>query len=80
MRVTPIGCLPHVSATERAALAQFQAALTHAHPTALAAADLTAWTMAFLRQRPTLDEVLTQIRAYAKSQHDVYYEAWLGDL
>ena len=80
MRVTPIGCLPHVSATERAALAQFQAALTHAHPTALAAADLTAWTMAFLRQRPTLDEVLAQIRAYVESQHDVYYEAWLDDL
>ena len=41
MRVAPVGLLAVDGATQ-AALAQFQAALTHGHPTALAASDLTA--------------------------------------
>jgi ADP-ribosylglycohydrolase len=52
MRVAPVGLLlasePDMTATTRAALAQFQAAMTHSHPTALAAADLTAMTISYL--------------------------------
>lgn len=42
MRVAPVGLLPDTAPETRAALAQFQAALTHGHPAALAASDLTA--------------------------------------
>ena len=48
MRVAPVGLVPNIAPQTRAALAQFQAALTHGHPTALAASDLTAWTVADL--------------------------------
>ncbi len=52
MRVAPVGLLPAgpkgIPEDTRAAIAQFQAALTHGHPTALAASDLTAKTIAEL--------------------------------
>ena len=48
MQVAPVGLLPYVTDATRAAIAQFQAALTHGHPTALAASDLTAYTIADL--------------------------------
>src|SRR5258708_37756865 len=52
MRVASVGLLPpgedDLTASTRAAIAQFQAALTHGHPTALAATDLTTATIADL--------------------------------
>jgi len=46
MRVAPVGLLPSgkdgVDEATRAAIAQFQAAITHGHATALGASDLTA--------------------------------------
>jgi ADP-ribosylglycohydrolase len=80
MRVAPVGLLTSVSSETRAALAQFQAALTHGHPTALAASDLTAFVIAeLLQDRPP--ETLPQLlRQYAQSQHTIYHEAWLGPL
>src|SRR5690348_126588 len=52
MRVAPVGLLPGgkqgMPESTRAAIAQFQAAMTHGHPTALAAADLTAQAIAAL--------------------------------
>ncbi len=52
MRVAPVGLLPlgqsGITYETRAAIAQFQAALTHGHPTGLAAADLTAAAIADL--------------------------------
>ena len=84
MRVAAIGLLDPeahgVSKRERAAVAQFQAALTHGHPTALAASDLTAFTVAQLAagiELPSLTEVL---RGYAMSQRAVYHADWLGEL
>lgn len=50
MRVAPVGLLPGIDADTRACLAQFQAALTHGHPTGLAASDLTAFAIHDLAQ------------------------------
>jgi len=84
MRVAPVGLLPDgfngVTETTRAAIAQFQAALTHGHPTALAAADLTARTIHVLMQGTSLAGLLQQLRDYSLRQRTVYHEAWLGPL
>jgi ADP-ribosylglycohydrolase len=79
MRVQPVGLLPD-DANTRAALAQFQAALTHAHPTGLAAADLTAWVIHDLLHNGDVDSLPQRVREYAESQHKVYHKDWLGGL
>ncbi len=79
MRVQPVGLL-QVDAPTRAALAQFQAALTHGHPTGLAAADLTAWVIADLLAGGAVAGLPARLRAYAESQREVYHAEWLGDL
>lgn len=80
MRVAPVGLLPGVSAPERAALAQFQAALTHGHPTALAASDLTAFAIADLAAGEEPAGLPRRLRGYADSQREVYHRDWLGPL
>lgn len=84
MRVAPVGLLPlgidGLTETTRAAIAQFQAALTHGHPTALAASDLTAAAIADLVAGGTPDKLTTRLRAYAQSQRSVYNTDWLGSL
>ena len=79
MRVQPIGLLP-IDPELRAALAQFQAALTHGHPTALAAADLTAAAIASLRLGLQPSVLPKHLRNYARSQRTLYTEDWLGSL
>lgn len=79
MRVQPVGLLP-VDPVTRAALAQFQAALTHGHPTGLAAADLTAWVIAYLMDDGEVNPLSGRLRTYAESQHRVYHYEWLDDL
>jgi ADP-ribosylglycohydrolase len=64
----------------RAAVAQFQAALTHGHPTALAAADLTAMAVFSLASGLPSGELPSRLRAYAESQRRVYHTDWLGRL
>ncbi len=49
MRVTPVGLVPDLALPVLAGVAQFQAALTHGHPTALAASELTAYATRLLR-------------------------------
>lgn len=84
MRVAAVGLLDPevhgVSEAERAAVAQFQAALTHGHPTALAASDLTAFTVARLAAGIELPSLTEVIRDYAVSQRTVYHADWLGKL
>ncbi len=84
MRVAPVGVLPGgpdgISEETRAALAQFQAAMTHGHPTGLAAADLTARAIADLISGCEPAELPRNLRAYALSQREQYHEAWLGEL
>lgn len=84
MRVQPVGLLDAtrhgVDEAARAGIAQMQAAYTHAHPTALAAADLTAFAIAELRDG-TLPQMLPRrLREYTRLQYDVYHDDWLGDL
>ncbi|MBH8562478.1 ADP-ribosylglycohydrolase family protein [Nostoc sp. CENA67] len=79
MRVAPVGLLP-LDETNRAAIAQFQAALTHGHPTALAASDLTAIAIADLAKGGDPQGLPSRLRTYALSQRSVYHKDWLGSL
>jgi ADP-ribosylglycohydrolase len=79
MRVAPVGLLP-LEAKNRAAIAQFQAAITHGHPTALAAADLTASAIADLAQGGDRQGLPSRLYNYAQSQRLVYHLDWLGSL
>lgn len=57
-----------------------QAALTHGHPTALAAGDLTAYTVRLLAQGTGPAELLPALREYAHRGRGHYRADWLGDL
>ncbi len=80
MRVAPAALVPGLDERERAGLAQMQAALTHGHPTGLAASDLTAYTVRLLAQGARPDHLLGLLRDYAADNRSVYHERWLGDL
>lgn len=84
MRVTPIALLPDslpdMSPTLRSALAQFQAAITHGHPTALAASDLTAFATKYLLDGGGLDSILPALREHAATGRRRYHHEWLGAL
>ncbi|MEW2573534.1 ADP-ribosylglycohydrolase family protein [Streptomyces sp. NPDC047070] len=80
MRVAPIGLAPGLSDEQRAGAAQLQAALTHGHPTALAAADLTAHAIRLLAQGVDPTGLVGQLRSYAYENRTRYHERWLGDL
>ncbi len=79
MRVQPVGLID-VSSDMRAKIAQLQAAYPHAHPTAHAAADITAFVIATLAQGGKPDTIISDCREYAASQREIYHEDWLGDL
>lgn len=80
MRVAPIGLVPGLTAEQRSGAAQFQSALTHGHPTALAASDLTAETVRLLAAGTEPSRLLPLLRDYAREHRTVYREDWLGDL
>ncbi|MFI0981505.1 ADP-ribosylglycohydrolase family protein [Streptomyces sp. NPDC021093] len=80
MRVAPVGLVPGLSEGERAGAAQLQAALTHGHPTGLAASDLTARAVYLLAQGVEPTGLVGQLRSYALESRSVYQERWLGDL
>jgi ADP-ribosylglycohydrolase len=79
MRVMPVGLLK-VDAATRAGIAQLQAAITHGHPTGLAASDLTAFVIADLGNGGKADGLAERVRQYAESQRTIYHAEWLGDL
>ncbi|WP_431357721.1 ADP-ribosylglycohydrolase family protein [Streptomyces lydicus] len=80
MRVAPIGLAPGLSPRQRSGAAQLQSALTHGHPTALAASDLTAYAVRALADGAPPAELPGRLRAYAEDHRTVYPEDWLGDL
>ncbi|MEV6606070.1 ADP-ribosylglycohydrolase family protein [Kutzneria sp. NPDC051319] len=80
MRVAPMGLMPGLGEVERAAAAQFQAALTHGHPTALAASDLTAFAIHWLRNGMRPAELPDALRERCFEQRTVYHGDWLADL
>jgi len=80
MRVAPIGLIPGLSDEQRAGAAQLQAALTHGHPTALAASDLTAHAVRLLAQGTEPTGLVGLLRSYAYENRTRYHDHWLGDL
>ncbi|WP_184847350.1 ADP-ribosylglycohydrolase family protein [Allocatelliglobosispora scoriae] len=80
MRVTPVGLVPGLSGAERAGAAQLQAAMTHGHPTALAASELTAYTVHLLVNGLAPRELPRALRERCREQREVYRGDWLGDL
>ncbi|MBD1891584.1 ADP-ribosylglycohydrolase family protein [Coleofasciculus sp. FACHB-SPT9] len=78
MRVAPVGLVNNLDTTTRAAIAQFQAALTHGHPTALTASDLTARAIADLVAGGDPKGLPSRLRAYAEEQRSIYHANWLG--
>ncbi|WP_127505343.1 ADP-ribosylglycohydrolase family protein [Actinoplanes solisilvae] len=80
MRVTPVGLHPDLDEDQRAGLAQFQAGLTHGHPTGLAASELTAYACRWLVDGRAPSDLLGALRERADSQRSVYRAEWLGDL
>lgn len=80
MRVAPVGLVPGLSEEQRAGAAQLQAALTHGHPTALAASDLMARAVFLLTQGAEPFGLVGQLRSYAYENRGRYHERWLGDL
>lgn len=80
MRVAPVGLIPGLTDEERAGAAQLQSALTHGHPTALAASDLTAHAVRLLAQGADPTALVGLLRSYALDNRDVYHARWLGDL
>jgi ADP-ribosylglycohydrolase len=54
--------------------------MTHGHPTALAASDLTAAAIADLLAGGDPPGLLHRLRSYALSQRMVYHADWLGPL
>ncbi|MEV6326416.1 ADP-ribosylglycohydrolase family protein [Streptomyces sp. NPDC051909] len=80
MRVAPVALVPGLTAEQRSGIAQLQAAMTHGHPTALAASDLTAHAIWLLAHGCALDDLLPQLRSYAQQSRQTYHADWLGDL
>jgi ADP-ribosylglycohydrolase len=80
MRVAPAGLAPGLDRQQRAGAAQLQSALTHGHPTALAASDLTAHAVWLLAQGAGPAELPRLLREYARQSRFVYRADWLGDL
>lgn len=76
MRVLPVG-LSGFPEERIAQIAQFQSALTHAHPTALAASELTAVTVHKLLNGTTPLHLLNELTAYAEAQRTVYHAEYL---
>jgi ADP-ribosylglycohydrolase len=80
MRVAPVGLIRGLSDEQRAGAAQLQAALTHGHPTALAASDLTAHAIRLLATGADPMGLIGQLRSYAYENRHRYHSRWLGDL
>ncbi|WP_330176518.1 ADP-ribosylglycohydrolase family protein [Streptomyces sp. NBC_01498] len=80
MRVAPVGLAPGLSPEQRSGAAQLQAALTHGHPTALAASDLTAHAVGLLARGTEPLGLVGLLRSYAYDNRSRYRHDWLGDL
>lgn len=84
MRVTPLGLLyfkhPAFTYKDIAQLAQFQSAVTHAHPTALVASELTAITLIKIIEGVAPEHLIDDLLDYAQQQKGMYHADWLEDV
>lgn len=78
MRVLPTAFIPDINVAIGAS--QLQAALTHGHPVALAATELTALAMRWAAEGVDLIDLPGMLLQRAKSQAGVYRGDWLGPL
>ncbi|MET9224484.1 ADP-ribosylglycohydrolase family protein [Lentzea sp. NPDC003310] len=80
MRVTPVGLLPDLDLELLAGISQLQAAMTHGHPTALAASELTAYATRLLVDGADLADVPAALLARCADRRTTYLDDWLGTL
>lgn len=80
MRVAPVGLVPGYDLDTLAGVAQLQAGLTHGHPTALTASELTALAVRVLRDGVPVNEVPGLLQAHCHEQRMIYRQEWLGTL
>jgi ADP-ribosylglycohydrolase len=82
MRVVPVGLLTAkgLDETTIGAIAQFQSVLTHAHPTALAASEITAITVTKIINKVSLTNLVDELLEYAEVQKNNYRKAYLKDI
>ena len=84
MRVTPIGLLKFKQKSftneEIAKISQFQSAVTHAHPTALIASELTAITIIKIIEGVEPKNLVKELIEYSESQKSQYHEDWLTNI
>lgn len=80
MRVTPVGLCDWLDAEQRSGIAQLQAAMTHWHPTALAASDVTQYAVWVLRHGVAAEDLLDALLAYVADRRPVDPREWLGDI
>ncbi|MFY1636417.1 ADP-ribosylglycohydrolase family protein [Solwaraspora sp. WMMB335] len=80
MRVAPVGLVAGYDEDVLAGVAQLQAGLTHGHPTALAASELTAVAVRRLRDGAALAQLPRLLREHCRRQREIYRADWLGPL
>ena len=80
MRVAAVGLVPGYDLDTLAGLAQLQAALTHGHPTALAASELTAYAIWLLRAGAEPASLPQALRERCHDQRRTYRGDWLDTL
>ncbi|GAA4241876.1 ADP-ribosylglycohydrolase family protein [Actinomadura meridiana] len=80
MRVAPVGLAPGLTDETRAGAAQLQAALTHGHPTGLAASELTAFAVRWLADGMDPSDLSDALRDRCYEERTTYHERWLGTL
>lgn len=82
MRVAPLALRTDWTWAQLAGYAQLQAAITHGHPTAVAAADLTAVAVRMLLEgvAQPAETLLGHLLAYAHDQRTTYHGDLLGSL
>lgn len=72
MRVAPVGLVSGYDLDTLAGIAQLQAAMTHGHPTALAASELTAYAVRVLREGTDLGALPALLGARYDDQRTVF--------
>ena len=82
MRVVPVGLLTarNISTEQIGRLAQFQAVITHAHPTALTASEITAITIVKLINGTEPENLLNELERHAKEQWRIYHDDLLAEI
>ena len=84
MRVAPVGLLSVKSEEfdeeHIGKIAQFQSAITHAHPTALTASELTAVCIHKILNGADTNQLIDILIDYCNKNKSRYHSDWLGDI